>query len=129
MRTSDRVVGASRRTTTVALVATILVIAALTLSPRSGSSDVELHPLRDFNTTDAVENLLLFLPFGATLSLRRWPLLRATAAGIAFSASVELAQLVIPGRTTSVDDLVFNTLGTGLGWAIAAMFKEWGSGL
>lgn len=106
------------------LVATVLLIAALTLSPRSGSNDLELDPLHDFKTFDAVANLLLFVPFGAVLCLRGWPLRRAAAMGIVFSASIELAQLVIPGRTTSLDDVICNTLGTALGWAVVALTRR-----
>jgi len=112
----------------VALVATVVVIAALTLSPRSGSNSVELHPFGDFRTTDAVANLLLFVPLGASLCLRQWRFGTATAIGAAFSASIELAQLLIPGRTTSVDDVILNAIGTALGWAIVALIRIFAGG-
>ena len=121
VRITGRIFRVSRRSTTVALVATVVVIAALTLSPRSGSNDLQLHPFGDFVPVDAVENLLLFLPLGAALCLRRWTLHAAAATGLAFSASIELAQLVVPGRTTSIDDVIFNSLGTALGWTIVAL--------
>ena len=120
MRITGRIFRVSRRSTTVALVATVVVIAALTLSPRSGSNDLQLHPFGDFVPVDAVENLLLFLPLGVALCLRR-TLHAAAATGLAFSASIELAQLVVPGRTTSIDDVIFNSLGTALGWTIVAL--------
>lgn len=120
MRITGRLFRVSRRSTTIALAATVVVIAGLTLSPRSGPGELQLHPLGDFTTVDAVENLVLFLPFGAALCLRRWPLHTATATGLAFSVSIESAQLVIPGRTTSIDDVIFNALGTAVGWTIVA---------
>ncbi len=52
---------------------------------------------------------------------RAWRLvLPVTGAACAFSAAIELAQLVIPGRMTTLQDLVLNTAGGLLGAAAAA---------
>ena len=63
---------------------------------------------------DAILNLILFIPFGAGVAL-----LKGTVWGLASSAllssCVEAAQTVIPGRFPTLGDVVFNTLGGGLG--------------
>jgi glycopeptide antibiotics resistance protein len=78
-------------------------------------------------------NLALFVPFGVALAVATLPSrgegevgryfgsrwwLQIVVAGFLFSASIELAQLLIPGRTTSADDVILNTLGTAVGAAI-----------
>ncbi len=71
--------------------------------------------------TDVVGNVLLFLPVGLTVAGalgRRSPALRLVAAvlfGAVLSAGIETLQLVIPGRATDVDDVIFNALGALLG--------------
>jgi hypothetical protein len=69
-------------------------------------------------TADAIVNLVLFAPFGVGLALASLRLRTAILAGALLSACVELAQTVIPGRDPSVSDVLFNTLGTGVGWWI-----------
>jgi VanZ family protein len=71
---------------------------------------------------DALANILLYMPFGFFLSLCFWrgPLhsgtfVLAIAIGSLMSLSMELAQYYIPGRVTSLSDLVTNTLGMVLG--------------
>ena len=74
---------------------------------------------------DAALNAALFLPLGAALSLVGWPPLRALALGAGLSLIVETAQFVIPGRDPSLSDLLFNTLGTALGIALARSAPTW----
>jgi VanZ family protein len=109
----------------------VAAVLLLTLVPTGGRNDRQLrpftdiwpaltHPLEPSLTLGVVGNLLLFAPLGAALFLRRWPLLHSVGLGLGMSASIELAQLLVPGRTTSVDDVLLNTSGAGLGWAVAA---------
>lgn len=91
---------------------------------------VNLIPLVDVINAPAaylrnsVLNILLFVPLGVFLPLL-WPALRSwrktTLAGLGLSASVEVLQL-FTHRLTDVDDLITNTLGTLLGFALAAWF-------
>jgi VanZ family protein len=62
--------------------------------------------------------VLLFAPLGA--ALRALGRRRAATAGVglALSTAIELAQLAIPGRTTSTADVIWNTLGAAVGWAL-----------
>jgi glycopeptide antibiotics resistance protein len=86
-----------------------------------------------FLLVDGVGNLLVFVPFGAALALATSPScsgqatgrhgdlgwwLRITAAGFALSLGIESVQLAIPTRTTDIDDVIFNTLGTAAGAAL-----------
>lgn len=102
----------------------------LTLVPQRGPNAVEQRPLDDIrpaivhpspgSTFGVVGNVLLFVPFGAALFLRRTRAARAVLLGAGFSICVELVQLVVPGRTSATDDVILNTLGAGCGWAAAA---------
>ena len=67
---------------------------------------------------------MLFAPLGAVLRARGVELGQATARGLALSFAIELAQLGIPGRTTSVDDVLLNTLGAVLGYLLAARWSS-----
>ncbi len=114
----------------IALLASVAGIVALTLNPSGEDNDIQLIPLRDFvdaltspvNETvllAAVANVLLFMPFGAALNMRGLSLKKTALVGFALTACVEGAQLLfVSGRTTSVDDLLLNTLGAVLGHAL-----------
>jgi VanZ family protein len=87
-------------------------------------------PARDargamFGVADVVLNVLGFIPFGF---LAAWCLaaaapsvlvrsLAAVLGGLALSLTIELAQVFLPSRTSSLSDLVANTAGTALGVA------------
>src|SRR5262245_30022191 len=73
---------------------------------------------------ELIQNLLLFIPLGACLTLVGVPPLRAIAMGAALSFSVEFIQQWIPGRDPSVGDIIVNTASTGLGVAVAAA-RDW----
>lgn len=97
----------------------------------------DLHRGRIASVPDMVQNVLLFLPIGIlgarclgrrlapTLATgtRREPsdsgalrLIPTLATGFFLSLLVEILQLVTPNRVSSVNDLVFNTLGTLAGF-------------
>lgn len=74
--------------------------------------------------TNSAGNILLFLPIGALLfpllrTATRHPVLGAVLIGAAASLLIEAAQFVFAVGYSDVDDLLFNTLGAGLGawWA------------
>lgn len=79
---------------------------------------------------DVLLNIVGFVPFGffALLSHRspppaRWlhPLLTATLAGAAVSLIIELGQVWLPSRDSSIRDLACNTAGTAIGVFLAWM--------
>lgn len=79
----------------------------------------------DRGTADVLVNILLFLPFGAALTVTGVPLSRCVLGGALLSAGVEFAQLYIPGRDPSLGDVVSNTLGSGLGVLLVATASRW----
>jgi glycopeptide antibiotics resistance protein len=72
---------------------------------------------------EAVANIGMFVPLGVLLVLalspQHWPrralLAVAVVAGAGFSTMIELVQLGIPGRYSTLQDVVMNTLGAALG--------------
>jgi hypothetical protein len=108
--------------------AAVLAILVATLAP----AGTELAP--GWNTAivggdDAlagvVQNVLLFLPFGAALGLMGMRTLRLAALGALLSFAVEFAQQWIPGRDPSLGDICFNTLGTALGGLLVYSAPWW----
>jgi VanZ like family len=80
----------------------------------------KLVPLVDFDLMDATRNVAMYIPLGWLLGLmvRRpnpWTFSALLLTVAAVSATFEIAQLFVPSRFPSVDDLIFNTLGGALG--------------
>ena len=79
------------------------------------------YPVLEFTA-----NIVLFLPFGAaavfTVPLRA-PAAASTliviGTGCLASTAIELTQLAVPGRVTTISDVIANTLGTAIGLALA----------
>ncbi|MGW6728536.1 VanZ family protein [Nocardia sp. NPDC055029] len=105
------------------------------LTPTTGERAVSLVPLRDLAdtlsaapTTALVQvgaNLVLFVPLGFLLPLRFPRLsgaLRMTGVGALLSATLEVAQYVLDlGRVSSVDDVLMNAAGAGVGALLATV--------
>jgi glycopeptide antibiotics resistance protein len=100
-------------------------IAAMTLGTRSGGGyDLNLKPLDVTNRIDVADfwlNMLMFAPIGVLLAARGASFWWALLAGFGGSFAIEVTQYTLAtGRTADVNDLVSNTLGCVLGFAIAA---------
>ncbi|WP_088011624.1 VanZ family protein [Gottfriedia acidiceleris] len=68
-------------------------------------------------------NILLFIPFGFLLSLRRTfnkrIVLNVAFIGLLLSFFIEIVQYIVPmGRAADIDDLILNTLGAYFGYVI-----------
>lgn len=63
-------------------------------------------------------NIALFVPLGLVLGVFVSSAWRALALAAGVSAGIELLQLVIPGRSFDVDDVLLNVLGGMLGWCV-----------
>jgi VanZ family protein len=88
----------------------------------------KLVPLHRLNVRDAVLNVIFYLPLGFLLARllgagRGWRpsrvALGALFAVVAVSLSMEVLQIFLPRRFPSIDDLIFNSLGGGLGIGLA----------
>ncbi len=62
---------------------------------------------------------MLFMPFGGALAVAGVPWWRVWLAGALLSTGIEYAQLYIPGRDTSIADVVSNSSGALAGCAVA----------
>jgi hypothetical protein len=91
-----------------------------------------LPAAQGFFSSDLALNVAGFVPFGLLVCLRllltrsssRWVcIIGASAMGFAVSLAIEVPQVWLPGRDSSLLDLVANTAGTGLG-SLAA-FHAW----
>ena len=71
--------------------------------------------------SDALANLILFVPLGAALLANGRTGPRAVGLAGLLSAGIELAQIFIPGRDPSLGDVCFNTLGAAVGQVTAAL--------
>lgn len=73
-------------------------------------------------------NILLFVPFGFFLSLKKPSLqkkliLNVIIKGFLLSLFIEVVQYAFPmGRSADIDDLILNTVGTFLGYIIWRLF-------
>lgn len=97
-----------------------------TLHQPSFSPTIAVNLFRGFhaNRTHFYLNAVMFLPLGFLLPFlwerfRRFP--RTAVFGIALSVLIELAQMFC-GRTTDIDDVLMNGLGTLVGYGLLALF-------
>lgn len=79
----------------------------------------------DVAALEVTANVVMFVPLGLLLPwtrLARSPWL-AVPAGLAFSAAIETTQLALPGRVSTVVDVLANTGGAALGAAVVVAFR------
>jgi VanZ family protein len=109
------------------LALTVLAIALATLVPTPDATKTSGPCLLcgGRGVADALLNVLLFVPFGAALALRGYSTRRVVVAGLLFSAAIELLQFAIPGRDSTIGDVVFNALGAGIGSNAIAWAPQW----
>lgn len=71
-------------------------------------------------------NVLLFVPAGLLLcgAFPRTPRLRSWALCVLVSAAAEVTQLVLPGRETTVVDVLMNATGAALGVLLHAVVSH-----
>lgn len=113
------------------LVASLAAIAIATLTPVTGSP--EKTPLLcvlcgERGLADAILNVALFMPAGwaaARLIDRRIPVV---AGGFMLSVTIEVVQAMIGGRDPALGDILFNTMGTGVGAVLGGLRRAPGSG-
>lgn len=102
-----------------------LAIAGLTLSPMPETTS-SISPFCLFcgarGAIDALLNLLLFVPFGFGLRTAGVPRRWVIAASLAATVGIEILQVVVvPGRDSSLGDIIWNTTGG----AVGALLADW----
>jgi hypothetical protein len=105
--------------------AVILGVTLVPLEATDGAPPILCVLCGDGALADGVLNAALFLPLGTALSVAGWRPWRTIGLGALLSCGVETAQFVIPGRDPSLSDVLFNTLGTALGIALARSASTW----
>jgi len=96
--------------------------------PRGAAATTPLYCLvcGDQGVADVVVNLLLFVPFAVGLRLTGETWKRTVLAVFLISFSVELLQYwLIPGRDTSLSDLLTNTTSGAIGATIGTHLPRW----
>lgn len=74
---------------------------------------------------DVLRNIILFLPLGFFLGLRRVSIRHAVLVSAAVSIVIELLQLSVAGRHSSLWDVLANTAGGGLGAMCVGPARKW----
>jgi VanZ family protein len=70
-------------------------------------------------------NVVLFVPFGLLLaaSIPRWSPWAIIGVGLVASVAIELVQLGIPSRVSTVSDVIANTAGTAIGCTMVMWWR------
>lgn len=108
-------------------IAGLVAIALATLLPEAGRQPGSHLCLvcGSVGGVDVFLNVLLFVPLGVGLALYGWRGSQALLAGFVLSALIESLQLVIPGRDSTIGDVLTNTLGTGIGFVTCRYALVW----
>ena len=88
----------------------------------------ELTPSQAYQPLEFLANVALFIPFGVLWMLvapRLHPL-AVIGAGFATSALIEVVQLALPSRFSTLSDVIANTLGTTMGVALVMLARRVG---
>jgi glycopeptide antibiotics resistance protein len=104
----------------VALGAAVAFVLWLTLfSPPAATGEVHapLEPWVPFRAVEMTLNVALFVPLGLVLGWIGRP--RWLAGAVALTVAVEVTQLWLPLREAEVIDVVTNSVGAFLGYALA----------
>jgi VanZ family protein len=110
------------------LAVALVAIAVATLRPLPGQPSVlwlSCLACGAHGVADMLLNVMLFMPLGAALAVCGVKVSRATLWGALLAASIEVAQLYIPGRNLSLGDVVANTAGTAVGAALMHTARVW----
>lgn len=109
-------------------IASLIAIAFATLLPQPPGA-VESHLCvicGSFGSVDAILNVVLFAPLGIGLALYGLRGRNAVLAICALSAGIEITQfLLIPGRDSTLGDVITNTAGGAIGFMIARYAAVW----
>ena len=107
------------------LIASLGFILRVTLVPASGPDTGAFQwclLCGSFGLSDAIANIALFVPLGIALRCSGVSGRRTIALALLLSTAIEIAQLWIPGRESTLGDIVTNTTGAALGVGLWAWY-------
>ncbi len=116
----------------------LLFVGLMVFTPASAAPGGVVEVVRDWlaalgfevsvGPVDFVLNIVLFLPFGllGRFLFERPRVLFWLVAGALASAAIETIQLAIPGRMSTLLDVLANGSGAALGAAFPLLFAAWG---
>lgn len=114
------------RLLTAVAAAVVLAVTLLPGRPSPASPGGACLVCGHFAATDFLLNVALFVPLGFAPALRRrWPALGLWLALAGLSGAIEAVQLLLPGRYSSLSDVVANAAGAGLGILLARSRGRW----
>lgn len=112
----------------VLLAVAVGVILIATLTPDKEASGESFHWALSFdrqNLTESALNAVLFAPLGIALATIRLSWYRALFSAVALSSAIEVIQLFwIPGRFGELQDVISNSVGALIGWALVAALQS-----
>ena len=117
--------GLSRWLSVSLLIGSLAGILGATLVPASGPDTGTFNwclLCGSFGLADAIANVVLFVPLGIGLRCSGTSGRRTVALALLLSTAIEIAQLWIPGRESTLGDIVWNTTGAALGMGLAAWY-------
>lgn len=109
-----------------AVAAAVIAVATLTpgtVAANPGSYDPRCRICGPLTGVDVIGNLLLFIPLGIGLAVAGVARSKVATIGAIASISIELMQIVIPGRDPSIIDVISNTLGAFTGAVFGAHWR------
>jgi hypothetical protein len=110
-----------RRTTIAALLVWLAAMGVICLTPTGAEIQRTMRfclLCTEQAVPDILLNVLLYVPLGALVHALTGSARLAVALAIGLSTGIELLQLFIPGRTSSAVDLLSNTAGASIGFAL-----------
>lgn len=94
----------------------VIAVVCLVPSESRSAQSIELCLVcGDYGVANLLLNVILYLPLGMALGIRLRSVGRAMLLGLLLSVGIELLQLGIPGRFTTLGDVVSNAAAAGLG--------------
>ena len=88
--------------------------------------EINLIPFQSEGTVTYILNIIMTMPLGFLLPLiwkRYRSLIKVVLTGACFSLAIEFCQL-FNRRTTDIDDLIMNTIGAALGYALFTLCRQ-----
>jgi glycopeptide antibiotics resistance protein len=88
---------------------------------------INLVPFKDGFDITNILNIILFIPFGFFLPTlwEKYRNLKLTFCyGLLLTVFIEISQLFTTARTTDIDDIIMNSIGTICGWIIFNTVKK-----